>query len=361
MVLTNSHTARDMSEKKVLVVLGVTGTQGGAVLRYLVRHEPNTFTLRGITRNPASQASRDVQALGVDIVKADNDNLASLKAALSGATHVFANTDSNQHIFYAMKYPEVLDSRQTPLTYARDIEMQQGRNIVKALAATESLERVVWSTLASPAKWSKGKYTNVTMFDAKGAIGDLFWSEEKLKGKVSMVIVGFYLTNALKMPELQAPKKVSLFALDMTMGRCTNHQRQQPDGVFELALLSSGDVPYPHVDVDADLGSWVSALFEAEAGITLVGASEMLTWREWLQLWADRNGVQARYRWAPVDESATAIFKAVQEEFQFVEEYGLAGGNPEAIYPEELRNRGIKIFTSPVAEGMQRIDWSSIL
>ncbi|KAK4895520.1 hypothetical protein LTR27_006302 [Elasticomyces elasticus] len=306
-----------MSEKKVLVVLGATGTQGGAVLRYLARHQPNAFTLRGITRNPASQASRYVQALGVDVVKADNDNLASLKAALSGATHVFANTDSNQHIFHAMKYPEVLGSGQTPLTYARDIEMQQGRNIVEALASTESLEKVVWSTLASPAKWSKGKYVNVTMFDAKEAIGDLFWAEEKLKGTVSMVIVGFYLTNALKMPELQAPKK-------------------QPDGVYELALLSSGDVPYPHADVDADLGSWVSALFEAEAGITLVGASEMLTWKEWLQLWAGRNGVQARYRRAPVDESATAILKAVQEEFQFVEEYGLAGGNPEAIYPEEV-------------------------
>ncbi|KAK4951301.1 hypothetical protein LTR10_010274 [Elasticomyces elasticus] len=308
-----------MSEKKVLVVLGVTGTQGGAVLRYLVRHEPNTFTLRGITRNPASQASRDVQALGVDVVKADNDNLASLKAALSGATHVFANTDSNQHIFYAMKYPEVLGPGETPLTYARGIEMQQGRNIVEALAATESLERVVWSTLASPAKWSEGKYVNVTMFDTKEAIADLFWAEEKLKGKLSMVIVGFYLTNALKMPELQAPKKC-----------------QQPDGVFELALLSSGDVPYPHVDVDADLGSWVSALFQAEAGITLVGASEMLTWKEWLQLWAGRNGVQARYRQALIDESATGIMKAVQEEFQFVDEYGLAGGNPKVIHPADV-------------------------
>ncbi|KAK5697444.1 hypothetical protein LTR97_007582 [Elasticomyces elasticus] len=325
-----------MSEKKVLVVLGATGTQGGAVLRYLVRHEPNKFTLRGITRNPASQASRDVQALGVDIVKADNDDLASLKAALSGATHVFANTDSNQHIFYAMKHPEVLGPGETPLTYARDIEMQQGRNIVEALAATESLESVVWSTLASPAKWSKGKYTNVTMFDAKEAIGDLFWAEEKLKGKVSMVIVGFYLTNALKMPELQAPKKVSLFALDMTMGRCTNQQRQQPDGVFELALLSSGDVLYPHADVDADLGSWVSALFQAEAGVTLVGASEMLTWKDWLKLWADRNGVQARYRQAVISESATGIKKAVQEEFQFVDEYGLAGGNPGVIHPADV-------------------------
>ncbi|KAK5723158.1 hypothetical protein LTR17_013953 [Elasticomyces elasticus] len=53
------------------------------------------------------------------------------------------------------------------------------------------------------------------------------------------------------MPELQAPKKVKLIALNATT-------RQQPDGVYELALYSSGDVPYPHVDIDDyDLGSWV--------------------------------------------------------------------------------------------------------
>ncbi|KAK5723159.1 hypothetical protein LTR17_013954 [Elasticomyces elasticus] len=131
-----------MSGNKVLVVLGATGTQGRAVLRHFVQHYRKDLTLRGVIQSPSSQASQDLQALGIDMVNADFDDLPSLYAAFEGATHVFANTHSNQHSFHAMKYPEVLHQGQTPLTYALKIETRQGKDIVGALAATTSLKRV---------------------------------------------------------------------------------------------------------------------------------------------------------------------------------------------------------------------------
>jgi uncharacterized protein YbjT (DUF2867 family) len=74
-----------MSEKVVLIS-GVTGSQGGAVARELVG---KGFKLRGLTRKPESEAAKAVAALGVELVKGDLDDEASLKAALQGAWGVY--------------------------------------------------------------------------------------------------------------------------------------------------------------------------------------------------------------------------------------------------------------------------------
>lgn len=101
----------------------------------------------------------------------------------------------------------------------------------------------------------------------------------------------------------------------------------------------SGNFQVPIAEVESDTGRWVSALFEAPPGITLVGSSERLTWEQWLTLWGNRNGVKTRYREASVEEyaaKAPGISDALAEEFRFVEEYGFAGGNSGAIYPEQV-------------------------
>lgn len=45
----------------------------------------------------------------------------------------------------------------------------------------------------------------------------------------------------------------------------------------------SGDSPVPMADLQ-DMGKWVKALFEAPPDLTLVGSTETMTWKEWLQL-----------------------------------------------------------------------------
>lgn len=193
----------------VLVVLGATGNQGRAILHHFAsRHKYEKFILRGITRNVQSKASQELQSLGIEMISADLDSLPSLRQAFSGATHIFATTDSNQTIFRAIQDPSVLQPGQTARAYAREKELAQGKNIAEAACTTPSLNRMVWSSLPSPRRWSNGQYTKVTMFDTKDEILEMFKTNSELKGKISTLLVGFYATNALNVPKLYGPQKV---------------------------------------------------------------------------------------------------------------------------------------------------------
>ena len=72
---------------RVILVSGATGTQGGAVARELVSRG---YTVRGLTRNVGSEASRALVELGVQMVRGDFDDPGSLDAALEGAYGVFS-------------------------------------------------------------------------------------------------------------------------------------------------------------------------------------------------------------------------------------------------------------------------------
>lgn len=74
-----------MSEKVVLIS-GVTGQQGGALAGALAG---KGFKLRGLTRKPDGDAAKKLAALGVEIVKGDLDDAASLKSVLQGVWGAF--------------------------------------------------------------------------------------------------------------------------------------------------------------------------------------------------------------------------------------------------------------------------------
>ena len=64
---------------QTIAVLGATGAQGGSVATTLAKSQK--WKVRGITRNPNSDASKKVAALGVDLVAADMDKPDSLSKA----------------------------------------------------------------------------------------------------------------------------------------------------------------------------------------------------------------------------------------------------------------------------------------
>jgi hypothetical protein len=55
----------------------------------------------------------------------------------------------------------------------------------------------------------------------------------------------------------------------------------------------SEDLPIPMADLDGDMGRWVEALFGREPGTVLVGATILLSWKQWLEMWAHHVGVRA--------------------------------------------------------------------
>ncbi|MCB9895369.1 MAG: NmrA/HSCARG family protein [Planctomycetes bacterium] len=75
-----------MAGDKTILITGATGQQGGAVLKHL---KSRGFKLRALTRNPDSDKAKALGS-GVEVVKGDLNDEASLKAALKGAWGVFA-------------------------------------------------------------------------------------------------------------------------------------------------------------------------------------------------------------------------------------------------------------------------------
>lgn len=101
-----------MAEKKILVVFGATGNQGGSVIKSVL-NDPKTaseFKIRGITRDPSKPNAQALTAKGVECVAADINSKDQIKSALQGAYAVFAVTN----------YWEKMDA---------ELEMKQGRNV----------------------------------------------------------------------------------------------------------------------------------------------------------------------------------------------------------------------------------------
>src|SRR5258706_67950 len=75
-----------MTSNRTILITGVTGNQGGAVGQAL---RGTGFHLRGLTRRPDSQRAAALARQGVEIVKGDLDDEATLRRSLAGAWGVF--------------------------------------------------------------------------------------------------------------------------------------------------------------------------------------------------------------------------------------------------------------------------------
>jgi len=72
---------------RTILVAGATGTQGGAVAREL---NARGYHVRGLTRDPESATSRELAALGIEMVRGDFDDPESLDRAFGGAYGAFS-------------------------------------------------------------------------------------------------------------------------------------------------------------------------------------------------------------------------------------------------------------------------------
>ena len=75
-----------MTSDRTILITGVTGNQGGAVARAL---QGTGFHMRGLTRTPDSERAAALARNGIEVVKGDLDDEATLRRALAGAWGVF--------------------------------------------------------------------------------------------------------------------------------------------------------------------------------------------------------------------------------------------------------------------------------
>jgi uncharacterized protein YbjT (DUF2867 family) len=150
-------------DKKIIAVMGSTGSQGGGLVRAIQSDPSGGFKARAITRDPNSDKAKALKDLGAEVVAADVDDEASLKKAFAGAYGAYCVT-----FFWAHFSPEK--------------EQQGAKNMANAAKAA-GLQHVIWSTLEDTRKWIplsdnrmptlQGKY-KVPHFDAKGEINHVF-------------------------------------------------------------------------------------------------------------------------------------------------------------------------------------------
>jgi uncharacterized protein YbjT (DUF2867 family) len=136
-----------MASDRTILITGVTGKQGGAVAKAL---QGSGFRLRGLTRNPDGESAAALARRGVELVKGDLDDDATLRRALAGAWGVFGVQNAAEA--------------------GVEREEEQGKRLAK-LAREAGVEHFVYTSVGSA-----HKQTGVPHFDNKWRV------EETVRG-----------------------------------------------------------------------------------------------------------------------------------------------------------------------------------
>ena len=185
MVNPTERTGDEMNDSanRIIAVTGATGAQGGGLIRAILAHPESGFRVRALTRDPNSEKAQALAALGVEVVRADLDDEASLEAAFSGAYGAYCLTNFWEH-------------------FSPDKEIVQAGNLARA-AKTAGVSHVIWSTLEDVRDYVPldddrmptllGKY-KVPHFDAKGEANKLFLDAGL---PVTLLNTSFYWENLI--------------------------------------------------------------------------------------------------------------------------------------------------------------------
>src|SRR5688572_28681329 len=203
-----------MADKKIIAVVGATGTQGGGLARAILDDSNGEFALRAVTRDPNKPAAQALKARGAEVVAADLDDVESLKKAFAGAYGVYGVTNFWEH-------------------FSAEKEKTQAKNIADAAKAA-GVKHVVWSTLEDTRKLMtpddkrmpmlQEKY-RVPHFDAK-AEADAYFAGMP----VTYLVTSFYWHNRY------------MFGLAPKKGADGKYSWAFPMGTSKLAGIAAEDI-----------------------------------------------------------------------------------------------------------------------
>ncbi|KAF8886415.1 hypothetical protein CPB85DRAFT_1441963 [Mucidula mucida] len=207
-------------DRKLVVVFGATGLQGGGVVTKLL--ENPSYRLRGVTRNPGGEAAKALIAKGVDVVGADLNDYNSVLEAVDGAYAVFGTT-----IFINFK---PYDSQKSLIT-----ESPRGRSW-----PTPSWRRPAFST------------TSVT-------VDEYIISLPELAKKTTFLLLAFYVSNlATFNPPCQ--RKDGTYAWRQPLPPTTymplTGDVENNTGIFVAKILERPDLCLPSKYVLANESVW---------------------------------------------------------------------------------------------------------
>jgi uncharacterized protein YbjT (DUF2867 family) len=170
-----------MTQKKVIVVFGATGAQGGGLVKAILNDPNSEFSVRAVTRNAGSAKAIELQQSGAELVEANIDDKDSMKKALAGAYGAYFVTFFWDH-------------------FSPEKEIAEARQMAEA-AKDAGVQHAIWSTLEDVRTFVPlddnsiptlhGKY-KVPHFDGKGE-SDHFFSDAGVP--TTYLLPSFYWDN----------------------------------------------------------------------------------------------------------------------------------------------------------------------
>ncbi len=281
-----------MNTSVSILVAGATGRQGGSVVRHL---QARGFHVRALTRDPDSEKARWLKEAGVDLVRGDLTDLATLRPALEGVAGVF--------------------SVATPFEAGLEAEIAQGTTLGDAAKAA-GVGHYVYSSVGGADRRS-----GVPHFESKWRI------EEHLRG------LGLPLT---------------IFRPVYFMENLPNFGVQRTDQGLIASMPLSLTTKLQMIAFD-DIGAFVAGAFadpEAWLGKELELAGDELTIPDAVERIGRRIGVPAAYRQISGD-----TVRAQNEDFALMYEFFEREGYQADIGVLREIHPGLKTFDQWLGEG----------
>ncbi|MFH1279218.1 MAG: NmrA/HSCARG family protein [Candidatus Eisenbacteria bacterium] len=313
-----------MSNKKVIVVMGATGAQGGGLVRAIQSDREGGFVARAVTRNVNSDKAKALAALGAEVAEADVDDRESLRKAFDGAYGAYFVTFFWEH-------------------FSPEKELAHVRNMASAAKET-GLKHVIWSTLEDTRKHValdddrmptlQGKY-KVPHFDAKGEADGIF---RELGVPTTFLLTSFYWDNLIH----------------FGMG-----PRKGEDGKLSFNL-PMGDRKLPGIAAE-DIGRTAYGIFKSGNGYVgkRVGiAGEHLTGVEMAAALGDALGTEVTYRAVPFDVYRGLGFPGADDlgnMFQFKHDFQEVFCGPRKVDKTRELNPELQSFAGWLAANKDRI------
>ncbi|KAL3475520.1 nmrA family transcriptional regulator [Aspergillus californicus] len=300
-----------MSDKKIIVVFGATGIQGGSVARSIL-NDPTAaqqFHVRAVTRDPSKPAAKALADLGAELIKANLEDKVSLRAAFQDAYGVFLLTT----IFDTMD---------------KTAETRQGKNAADVCKET-GVKHLVFSSLPHVSKVTNGKLTKVVHFDSKALVDEYI---RELDIPHSILHVGTYIELLLGSLAPLSPENPSKYG-------------------FFFPEPASLETEFPLIDPAQDVGKFVKAILlnpKESLGRKFNAYDRIYTVAEFVEI-LNKNGVDVVFQ--AIDDAtfraglaAQSLPDFWQESIVQVMQYAITYG----FFTGETQNEGHKLLTEPL-------------
>ncbi|WP_199615310.1 NmrA/HSCARG family protein [Paenibacillus alkalitolerans] len=238
--------------KKIILVTGATGQQGGATIRNLL--EKGNWSIRALTRDPNKPSAETLRRDGVEVFKGDHNNPDSLLEAMQGVYGVFS-----------VQPTEFSPNMSSDFGY--EDEVRFGKNVANA-AKNAGVQHFVYSSVSGAdrliggrnySKWEIEEY--IRSLDLPLTILRPAWFMDNFSdplfglqtGKLSTAIksniklqliavedIGAFSALAFENPERYLGKTIEIAGDSLTPVAISN----------AISRAIGGDIPYVEIPID---------------------------------------------------------------------------------------------------------------